>query len=56
MTEPRDDLGEQIHLLGDLLGETIIEQEGQTVFELVEAIRGMAKARSSTVARSWFKS
>ena len=44
MTEPRDDLGEQIHLLGDLLGETIIEQEGQTVFELVEAIRGMAKS------------
>lgn len=44
MTEPRDDLGEQIHLLGDLLGEAIIEQEGQTVFELVEAIRGMAKA------------
>jgi phosphoenolpyruvate carboxylase len=44
MTDTRDVLGEQIHLLGDLLGETIIEQEGQTVYELVESIRGMAKS------------
>ncbi len=29
MPETRDALGEQIHLLGDLLGETIIEQEGE---------------------------
>ncbi|MCU0502627.1 MAG: phosphoenolpyruvate carboxylase [Anaerolineae bacterium] len=44
MAETRDLLGEQIHLLGDLLGETIREQEGQAVFDLVEAIRGLAKA------------
>jgi len=44
MAETRDELGAQIHLLGDLLGETIIEQEGQTVFELVESIRSLAKA------------
>lgn len=40
----RDALSEQIHLLGDLLGQTIIEQEGQTIFDLVEQIRGLAKA------------
>jgi len=47
MSEKRDRLGEQIHLLGDLLGETIVEQEGQAVFELVEEIRGLAKAHRS---------
>ena len=44
MPETRDRLGEQIHLLGDLLGETIIEQEGCDVFDLVEMIRALAKA------------
>ena len=44
MAETRDLLGEQIHLLGDLLGETIREQEGPAIFDLVETIRGLAKA------------
>src|SRR5262245_35250194 len=44
MPETRDPLREQIHLLGDLLGETIIEQEGRPLFDLVEEIRGPAKA------------
>ncbi len=33
-----------IRTLGNLLGETIIEQEGQEVFDLEEEIRGLAKA------------
>ncbi len=37
-------LSANIHLLGDLLGETIIEQEGRDLFELEERIRGLAKA------------
>lgn len=37
-------LSQQIHLLGDILGETIKEQEGDTLFDLVEEIRGLAKA------------
>ena len=37
-------LSANIHLLGDLLGETIIEQEGRELFELEEQIRGLAKA------------
>ncbi len=45
MTEPNEILSEQIHLLGDLLGQTIIEQEGQALFELVEECRALAKAR-----------
>ena len=37
-------LSANIHMLGDLLGETIIEQEGREIFELEEQIRGLAKA------------
>jgi phosphoenolpyruvate carboxylase len=44
MAELRDQLSEQIHLLGDLLGVTLIEQEGQEMFDLVESIRALAKA------------
>ncbi len=33
-----------IRLLGDLLGETIIEQEGQEIFDLEEEIRALSKA------------
>jgi phosphoenolpyruvate carboxylase len=43
----RDRLSEQIHQLGDLLGETLIEQEGRALFDLVEEIRGLAKAHRS---------
>ncbi|HBY94276.1 MAG TPA: phosphoenolpyruvate carboxylase [Chloroflexi bacterium] len=39
----REALSEQIHLLGDLLGQTIVEQEGRQLFDLVEEIRGLAK-------------
>jgi hypothetical protein len=37
-------LSANIHLLGDMLGETIIEQEGQAVFDLEEQIRALSKA------------
>ncbi len=45
MTTPNDILSDQIHLLGDLLGQTIIEQEGHALFDLVEECRALAKAR-----------
>ena len=44
MSTERDRLSEQVHLLGDLLGETIVEQEGRPLFDLVEEVRGLAKA------------
>jgi phosphoenolpyruvate carboxylase len=44
MAETRDRLSEQIHLLGDMLGRTIVEQEGEALFDLVEEVRGLAKA------------
>ena len=44
MSVERDALSEQIHLLGDLLGRTLVEQEGQPLFDLVEEIRALAKA------------
>jgi phosphoenolpyruvate carboxylase len=40
----RDPLSEQIHLLGDLLGQTIVEQEGPALYDLVESVRALAKA------------
>ncbi len=44
MSESRDPLSDQIHLLGDLLGETLIDQEGRELFDLVETIRALSKA------------
>lgn len=44
MYEPQERLREHIHLLGDLLGETIIEQEGRSLFDQVELVRSLAKA------------
>ncbi|HEX9186203.1 MAG TPA: phosphoenolpyruvate carboxylase [Vicinamibacteria bacterium] len=44
MPTDRDRLSEQVHLLGDLLGDTIVEQEGRSLFDLVEEVRGLAKA------------
>jgi len=44
MASERDRLSEQVHLLGDLLGKTIVEQEGQPLFDLVEDVRRLAKA------------
>jgi phosphoenolpyruvate carboxylase len=45
-------LSANIHMLGNLLGETIIEQEGQAIFELEEQIRsalqGLAGGRCSS--------
>jgi phosphoenolpyruvate carboxylase len=39
-----DALSEQVHRLGTLLGETLIEQEGRALFDRVEEIRTLAKA------------
>jgi phosphoenolpyruvate carboxylase len=39
------DLSGTIHLVGDLLGEVITEQESREIFELEERIRQFAKAR-----------
>ena len=39
-----DALSEQVHRLGDLLGQTLIEQEGMALFDRVEEVRALAKA------------
>ena len=43
MTESASLLGENIRLLGSMLGEVIVEQAGGDVFELEEEIRALAK-------------
>ena len=45
--EERSELSATIRMLGDLLGHTIIEQEGQDLFDLEEEIRALSKARRS---------
>ncbi|MCL4819540.1 MAG: phosphoenolpyruvate carboxylase [Vicinamibacteria bacterium] len=40
----RDFLSERVHLLGDLLGEVLVEQEGRDLFDRVEEVRALAKA------------
>ena len=43
-TKLKNDLGKTIRILGDLLGQTIVQQEGQNVLDLEEKIRGLAKS------------
>ena len=42
------DISETIHLLGDLLGQVLLEQESQALFEIEERIRNAAIQRRST--------
>jgi phosphoenolpyruvate carboxylase len=42
--DPQQRLRQTIRLLGNMLGETIIEQEGQEIFELEERIRALTKS------------
>jgi len=44
MTTPQSELSASIRLLGRLLGQTIIDQEGSFVFESEEGIRALSKA------------
>ena len=39
----KNDISANIRMLGDLLGETIVYQEGEAAFELEEDIRSLAK-------------
>ena len=41
---PDKPLREDVHLLGDLLGETLRAQEGEALFEMVERVRALAKS------------
>ena len=44
MNKKQNELSGTIRLLGGLLGDTIIAQEGREVFEMEEEIRKLAKA------------
>ena len=48
-----DKMSSDIHLLGDMLGETIIEQEGSSTFEIEEKLRSLTKkSRKSRSSRA----
>jgi phosphoenolpyruvate carboxylase len=42
------EISQTIHLLGDLLGQVLMEQESQRLFDIEEAIRSAARDRRST--------
>ncbi len=44
MASPAQPLRDDIHLLGDLLGETLRAQEGVRLYEIVERVRALAKS------------
>ncbi len=47
-----DKISRDIHLFGDMLGETIIEQDGSKTFEIEEKLRVLTKkARRSSLSR-----
>ncbi len=43
VADPHAPLREDVNLLGRLLGETLVEQEGEELFETVEAVRRLSK-------------
>lgn len=44
MTELHPDLRENVRLLGDLLGQSILQHPGRECFDLIEEVRAAAKA------------
>ena len=51
MSAPDQSLRDDIHLLGDLLGETLRAQEGEALFDLVERTRALSKRDFDELAR-----
>lgn len=43
MSQLPDSLRENVRTLGDLLGDTLLKREGQTVYDKVEAVRNLSK-------------
>ena len=44
MSDPQQRLSATVRLLGDMLGETIIVQEGRSLFDLIEEVRATTKS------------
>jgi phosphoenolpyruvate carboxylase len=51
VASPHDALRDDIHLLGDLLGETLRRQEGEELFQMVERVRALAKSDFEELAQ-----
>ena len=44
MTDPHKPLRDDVRLLGELLGDTVRAQAGQSIFDTVERVRALAKS------------
>ena len=49
-------LRDDVRLLGGLLGETLISQEGRDLYDLVERIRGVTKTARADAVKLGFES
>src|SRR5829696_8363531 len=43
--DPHESLRDDVHLLGDILGQTLKERAGEDLLQTVERVRALAKAR-----------
>jgi len=53
LSDPHQALRDDVHLLGELLGETLRAREGEPLFQRVEAVRATAKAARAGDGRAF---
>lgn len=53
MQQLPETLRDNVRLLGDLLGKTLLKHEGEAIFQKVEEIRGMAKSLAASDAENY---
>jgi phosphoenolpyruvate carboxylase len=52
MSDPAEALRRDVSMLGEILGEVLVEQEGRALFECEESIRALSKGRRAAEGRA----